>query len=129
MLHDIATPGDVAHVHLLINHFPTIGTILGLLLLVLSLARKNEHLRKVSFEVFFLIALATIPVYLSGVGAAEQFTRQPALQRAILLHQDVALQSFILMEITGFLSWVALWRVRRIGRATDGLTTRVPSFH
>jgi uncharacterized membrane protein len=125
---DIATPGDIAHVHLLINHFPTIGTILGLLLLLLSFARKNEHLRKVSFEVFFLIALSTIPVYQSGVAAAEQFKTQPALQPAILLHQDVALQSFILMEITGFLSWLALWRMRRIGRATSGLTGAVLLF-
>jgi uncharacterized membrane protein len=125
---DIATPGDLAHIHLLINHFPTIGTILGLLLLVLSFARKNEHLRKVSFEVFFLIALATIPVYESGVAAAEQFKTQPALQPAILLHQDAALNAFILMEITGFLSWLALWRIRRIGRATTGLTGAVLLF-
>src|SRR4051812_8361065 len=127
-MNDIATPGDIAHVHLLINHFPTIGTILGLLLLLLSFGRKSDHLRKVSFEVFFLIALATIPVYESGVAAAEQFKTQPAVAAAIALHQDAALNSFILIQITGFLAWVALWRFRRIGRATTTLTGAVLLF-
>lgn len=125
---DIATPGDIAHVHLLINHVPTIGAILALFLLVLSFARKNEHLRKVSFEVFFLIALATIPVYQSGVAAAETFKDQPAVAMAISLHQDAALNAFVLIELAGFLSWLALWQIRRIGRATNGLTGAVVLF-
>src|SRR5205085_9374734 len=125
---DIATPGDIAHVHLLITHVPTIGEILALFLLLLSFARKSEHLRKVSFEVFFLIALATIPVYQSGVAAAEQFKNQPALAMAIGLHQDAALNAFVLIELTGFLSWLALWQIRRIGRATSGLTGAVMLF-
>ena len=125
---DIATPGDIAHVHLLINHAPTIGAILALFLLLLSFARKNEHLRKVSFEVFFLIALATIPVYESGVAAAEGFKNQPELAMAIGLHQDAALNAFVLIEITGFLSWLALWQIRRIGRATSGMIGAVVLF-
>ncbi len=125
---DIATPGDIAHVHLLINHAPTIGAILALFLLILSFARKNEHLRKVSFEVFFLIALATIPVYESGVAAAETFKDQPAAAMAIRLHQDAALNAFVLIEITGFLAWLALWQIRRIGRATNALVGAVTVF-
>ena len=57
---ELANQADLAHVHLLINHFPTIGMILGLGLLLLSFIRKNDHLKKVSLEVLFLIALATI---------------------------------------------------------------------
>ena len=125
---DIATPGDIAHVHLLINHAPTIGGILALFLLLLSFARKNEHLRKVSFEIFFLIALATIPVYESGVAAAEQFKNQADVAMAISLHQDAALNAFVLIELTGFLSWLALWQIRRIGRATNAITGAVLLF-
>jgi hypothetical protein len=56
---ELANQADLAHFHLLINHFPTIGMILGLGLLLLSFIRKNDHLKKVSLEVLFLIALAT----------------------------------------------------------------------
>ena len=119
---EIANLADLAHIHLLLNHFPTIGTILGLGLLLLSLVRKNDHVRKVSFEVIFLIALATMPVYISGQAAAEALKGQSgASAAAIVTHNDAALGSFILMEITGFFAWLALWRMRRIGRPTTGL--------
>jgi hypothetical protein len=123
---ELANLADLAHVHLLLNHFPTIGTILGLGLLLLSLVRKNDHLRKVSFEVIFLIALATMPVYVSGNAAAEALKGKAGVsQDALVAHNDAALASFIVMEITGFLAWLALWRMRRIGRPTTGLTYTV----
>jgi hypothetical protein len=122
----LANGADLAHVHLLLNHVPTIGTILGLGLLLLSFIRPSEHLRKVSFEVMFLIALATLPVYLSGNAAAEALKGAAGVStKAIATHNDAALESFILMEITGFFAWLALWRMRRIGRLTSGLTYTV----
>ncbi|HEY3161020.1 MAG TPA: hypothetical protein VGJ78_18770 [Vicinamibacterales bacterium] len=119
---ELANQADLAHLHLLLNHFPTIGTILGLGLLLLAFIRKNDHLKKVSFEVLFLIALATMPVYVSGQAAAEALKGQSGVSMdAIASHNDAALGSFIMMEITGFFAWLALWRIRRIGRPTNGL--------
>jgi hypothetical protein len=40
-------------------------------------------------------------------------------------HNDAALASFIMMEITGFVAWLLLWRMRRIGWPTTGLTYAV----
>jgi uncharacterized membrane protein len=123
---ELANQADLAHVHLLINHFPTIGTILGLGLLLLSFLRKNDHLKKVSLEVLFLIALATMPVYVSGQAAAEALKGQSGVSAAaIVAHNDAALGSFIMMEITGFFAWLVLWRMRRIGWPTKGLTYTV----
>jgi hypothetical protein len=123
---ELANQADLAHLHLLVNHFPTIGMILGLGLLLLSFIRKNDHLKKVSLEVLFLIALATMPVYVSGQAAAETLKGQTGVSaEAILAHNDAALASFIMMEITGFFAWLVLWRMRRIGWATTGLTYTV----
>ncbi len=123
---ELANPADLAHVHLLINHFPTIGMILGLGLLLLSFIRKNDHLKKVSLEVLFLIALATMPVYVSGQAAAETLKGQAGVSaEAVVAHNDAALASFIMMEITGFFAWLVLWRMRRIGWPTTGLTYTV----
>ena len=120
---ELANQADLAHVLLLINHFPTIGMILGLGLLLLSFIRKNDHLKKVSLEVLFLIALATMPVYVSGQAAAETLKGQTGVSaEAIMAHNDAALASFIMMEITGFIAWLVLWRMRRIGWPTTGLT-------
>ena len=123
---DLANLADLAHVHLLLNHFPTIGTILALGLLLLSFVRRNDHLKKVSLEVFFLIALATIPVYQSGVAAAAALKGQPGVsEAAITTHQDAALGAFILMAITGAVAWLGLWQFRRIGRPSGSMTSAV----
>ena len=123
---ELANLADLAHVHLLLNHFPTIGMILALGLLLLAFMRKNDHLKKVSFEVIFLIALATLPVYVSGQAAAEALKGQSGVSaEAIVSHNDAALGSFMMMELTGFLAWLALWRIRRAGRPTTGLTYTV----
>src|SRR5882672_7788014 len=123
---ELANQADLAHLHLLLNHFPTIGTILGLGLLLLAFIRKNDHLKKVSLEVLFLIALLTMPVYVTGQAAAEALKGQSGVSApAIVAHNDAALGSFIMMEITGFFAWLALWRMRRVGRLTSGLTYTV----
>ena len=123
---NLANLADLAHLHLLVNHFPTIGTILGLGLLLMSLVRKNDHIKKVGLEVIFLIAILTLPVYVSGQAAAEALKGQAGVAAAaIVAHNDAALGSFIMMEITGFFAWLALWRMRRIGRPTSGLTYTV----
>ena len=119
---ELANLADLAHLHLLLNHCPTIGTFGGLGLLLLSFIRKNDHLKKVSLEIIFLIALVTMPVYVSGQAAAEALKGQSGVSApAIVAHNDAALGSFIMMEITGFVAWLALWRIRRIGRSTNGL--------
>src|SRR4026209_239894 len=118
---ELANLADLAHVHMLLNHFPAVGMIVGLALLLLSFVRKNDHLRKASFEVIFLIALATMPVYVSGQAAAETVKGLWGVSaEAIVAHNDAALGSFVMMEITGFLAWLALWGVRRGGHSTSG---------
>src|SRR5258706_12864946 len=118
---ELANLADLAHLHLLLNHFPTIGTILGLGLLLLAFIRKNDHLKKVSLEVMFLIALATMPVYVSGQAAAEALKGQAGVAAdAIAVHKDAGLGSFIMMEITRFLAWLTLWGIPPAGRPTTG---------
>jgi uncharacterized membrane protein len=118
---EIANLGDLAHLHLLLNHFPTIGTVLGLGLFLLAFVRKSDHLKKVSLEVFFIIALATLPVFLSGVAAQAALKNMPGVSAdAIATHEDAALVAFLLMELTGAVAWLGLWQFRRISRPTAG---------
>ena len=69
----------LTHLHLLLNHVPTVGTGLAIALFVLSFFRKNDMLRRVSLEVFFIIALMTIPAYLSGLSAQQQIQDRPGV--------------------------------------------------
>jgi hypothetical protein len=108
---------NLTHLHMLLNHVPTVGTGIALALLVLSYIRKNDALKRVTLEVFFIIALVTIPAYLSGVSAQQQIQERPDVSKIMInAHQDVALQAFLLMQLTGGIAWLALWKFRRIAR-------------
>jgi hypothetical protein len=91
-------------------------------LLLLAYVRRNEHLKHVGLEVLFVIALLTLPVYVSGVAGYFEVRNRPDVSvDAIKLHQDVALFGFAWMEFAGFIAWAALWQWRRRGSAGRGM--------
>ena len=113
---------NLAHLHLVMNHVPTVGSVAALGLLLLGYVRRNDHLKHVGLEVLFIIALLTLPVYVSGAVALSEIRNRPEVSvDAVKIHQDVALFGFIWMEFAGFVAWVALWQWRRHGRAARGL--------
>ena len=113
---------NLAHLHLVMNHVPTIGAVAALGLLLLGFVRRNEHLKHVGLEFLFVIAVLTLPVYVSGAAAHFEIRERPEISvDAIKIHQDVALFGFAWMEFAGFIAWVALWQWRRRGRAGRGM--------
>lgn len=113
---------NLAHLHLLMNHVPTVGSVAALGVLLLAYVRRNEHLKHVGLELLFVIAVLTLPVYVSGVAAQFQLQEVPEISRdAVMVHQDAALIGFAVIEFAGFVAWLALWQWRRHGRAGQGL--------
>jgi hypothetical protein len=106
-----------AHVHLLLNHVPTVGFGLALALFFVAHARRNDDLKRTGLVIFFVVAVVAIATYLSG-NAAESVVqgRRDIAQGAIRAHEDAALLAFVFMEITGFFAWLALWQWRRVPR-------------
>jgi hypothetical protein len=49
-----------AHVHLLLNHVPTIGFGIGLVLFVTGLVAKSDVLKRTSLVMFFVVAVVAI---------------------------------------------------------------------
>jgi hypothetical protein len=117
---------NVAHLHLLLNHVPTVGSVVALGLLLLALVRRDEPLKHAGLEVLFVIAVLTLPVYMSGVAAHQNLRAQPEISAdAMTVHQDAALAGFAVTEFAGFVAWIALWQSRRRGRAARGLVSAV----
>jgi hypothetical protein len=113
---------NVAHLHLLLNHVPTVGSVVALGLLLLALIRQNEHLKHAGLEVLFAIGVVTLVAYMSGVGAQQKLRDQPGVsENAIRVHHDAALAGFTVLEFAGFAAWIALWQTRRRGGAAPGL--------
>jgi uncharacterized membrane protein len=108
---------NFAHLHLLLNHFPIIGTIIGLGLLLISLVGKNEDLRRSSLIIFAAMALLAILTFFSGTGAQGAIKKLPGVSEALIeRHQGAAMLALLFMEITGALSLVGLWKAQGTSR-------------
>jgi uncharacterized membrane protein len=108
---------NLAHLHLLLNHFPIIGTIVGLGLFLVSLVGKNADLRRASLIVLAVISLVAIPTFFSGVGAQGAIKNDPGVSEALIeRHEGAAMLAFFFMEITGALALVELWKHYRKSR-------------
>lgn len=103
-----------AHLHLLFNHFPIIGTILCLLLLLFALMRKSDELKRASLGGLVLISLLTIPAYLTGEPAEKVVEHLPGVSEALIeSHEETALVAFIVLGVTGAFALAGLLWFRR----------------
>jgi hypothetical protein len=106
-----------AHVHLLLNHVPTIGFAIGLGIFLVALLMKRSDLRRAGLSIFFLVAAVTIATYVSGNDAREALKENPDISDPLMqAHEGAALVAFVFMEITGFFSWIGLWSWHRPSR-------------
>lgn len=109
---------ELGHLHLQLNHFPTIGTIIGLGLLLLALAKRNDDLTRASLAVLFAIALMSLPAYMTGHAAQRLIMDRPDVSEVMIhRHQAAALLALIFTEMTGVVAWLGLWRTWRRTRS------------
>lgn len=110
---------NLAHLHLLLNHWPIIGIFGALGLFLLSLVTSSDDLKQTSLALFALIALLTIPTYISGAAAHEAIKELPGMSMSLIeTHQGAALLAFVFMELTGVLALIGLWRYSRNPKGT-----------
>lgn len=110
---------NLVHLHLVLNHVPTVGSIVTLGLLLLAFAKKSDDLERASLAVVFAIALVSLPTYMTGYPAEQAIKDRPGVSAALIeTHQSAALLALIFMEATGVVAWFGLWQARKpSGRA------------
>ncbi|MGF2411961.1 hypothetical protein [Ferruginibacter sp.] len=108
---------NATHLHLLLNHFPVIGTLIGSGLLLWGIVKKQDNVKSIAAALLALMAIIAIPVYLTGEPAEESVEKLPAVSEAMIeLHEDAASIAIWLMGITGIASLAALlfaWQKRK----------------
>src|ERR1700730_3442533 len=96
---------DFPHLHLLLNHFPSIGTMVGAGLFLISFLVRGEGVRRSSLIVFVVMVLLTIPAFMTGVGAQEKMVADPSVSNTLIQrHEGAAELAIWFMEITGALA-------------------------
>ena len=105
---------NFAHLHLLLNHFPIIGTMIGCGLFFASFFRKSEELRRSSLIVFVGMALIALFTFFSGFPAADRVKDVPGISQALIArHEGAAMLSIWFMEVLGSLSLVGLLQAHK----------------
>lgn len=98
-----------AHLHLLINHFPIIGTFFGLGILIFGIIQKNKSVQNTAYILFIVCAIFTFSAMYTGEGAEEIVEDMPNIGNQIIHeHEELAEKFALIMYITGFFSLISL---------------------
>jgi len=97
---------NASYLHLLMNHLPVLGSLFGLLLLLLAIGIKNEQLKRISLGCFVLVAVLTAPVYLTGEPAEHYIEdhQVPVEEAYVEPHEELAWTSFMVAGLLGLIA-------------------------
>ncbi len=99
----------MTHLHLILNHYPVIGTIIGAALLAFALVRKSNEVGKVALALFAVLGAISVVVYLTGESAEHAVESLPDFSEAITeRHEEFAKFATIVLATFSAASLVAL---------------------
>lgn len=106
---------SLTHLHLLLNHYPIIGTIIGIALLMFAHLRKSNDVAKVALGLFAVLGAISVVVYLTGESAEHAIENLPGFSEPITeSHEEFALFATIVLAAFGAVSALALVVFRRV---------------
>ncbi len=99
-----------AHLHMVVNHFPIIGTILAIGILTAGLLNKNQSIINTAYVLFIIGAIFGILSMNTGEGAEEMVENMPGIGWKIIHdHEELAEKMALLLNVLGLLSIIALY--------------------
>jgi uncharacterized membrane protein len=113
------TPQAWSHVHMILNHFPTVGLAFALGFYVIGLVSNDVVTQRTSLVVFVLCAVLGVPTYVTGAASMWALTAPGVAgisKPMIDAHRDMALLTLFGLAFTGVAAWIELWRFRHLGR-------------
>jgi len=94
-----------AHLHMVVNHFPIIGTILGLGILVAGIILKNNSVKNTAYSLFILGAVFAAFSMGTGEGAEEIAKKLPDVTKHIIHeHEEMAEKLAIVLYLLGVIA-------------------------
>ena len=98
-----------AHIHLIFNHAPIVGSLFAFVLLAVGLLQKDSSLTRAGLVAVLAAGLLCLPAELTGEGAAKIVQDMPRISRALIqAHAAAAEQGFWVLESAAALALFAL---------------------
>lgn len=99
-----------AHLHLIVNHFPIIGTIFGLGILIAGFILENKTAISIAYVLFVISALTGFGAMFTGEGAEEILEELPEVGEAIIHeHEEMAEKFALVLYALGAISLVGMY--------------------
>src|SRR5882672_2184997 len=116
------TPQAWSHVHIILNHFPTVGFVVALGFFIAALVMNNDVMTRGSLVAFVICAILIVPTFVTGAASMWALTDAalPGVSKAVInAHRDMALLTLFGLAFTGVAAWIELWRFRHLGRLSN----------
>jgi uncharacterized membrane protein len=108
---------DWAHIHILLNHFPVILAITGMLAVLLAMLRGQRAIWIYGAVSLTLAAITVIPTYFTGEPAEHALNRPWYIARGVIhTHEDASKIASLLVLLAGLVAVVAWRRLVRYPR-------------
>lgn len=111
-----------SHVHIILNHFPTVGFVFALGFYITALVMNNVVMKRSSLVLFVICCILGVPTFVTGNASMWALTDPgvPGISKAVInAHRDMALLSLFGLAFTGVTAWIELWRFRHLGRFSN----------
>jgi uncharacterized membrane protein len=109
-------PQSWSHLHILIGVFPSIGLVIGLCIYLAGLRTGDDVTRRICLVLFCLLALLSIPIFVSGKGSMDALSGNPRFTKdamnAHYLWGSIALAVLVLSGVPAALALWRSWRAR-----------------
>jgi len=110
------------HVHLLINHLPIFGSILGGLVLGHGILTRSFQTKMAAYNVLVISSVAAVITYLTGEAAEDTVENIQGISKSMLeQHEDASLYALISLIILGVVSLCGLYFTSKKSSFTRGL--------
>ena len=103
----------MAYLHLLSNHFPILGSLFGVLLLVVALVKPNLHTTLSAYLILLVSGLGGIVAYFTGEPAEESIEHVAGISHKLIhVHEEMAENALIFVFLLTAAAVVGLWAER-----------------
>ena len=101
---------DLTHIHLLINHLPVFGSILGAFVLAQGIWKKSSPTIFAAYSVFICCSLGAGIDYLTGESAEETVENIKGINEIMLEeHEEIAIVALIAFIVLGVVSLLGMF--------------------
>ena len=98
-----------AHLHMVVNHFPIIGTFFGIGILIAGMFLKNDSVKNTAYILFVIASIFGALSMATGEGAEEIVEDFPNIGKAIIHeHEELAEKFILVLYATGVFALISL---------------------